>query len=203
MGALALAGLGSVPCTQAALIQTLPGNDCSGLFGQGFNECQIPTNFDPSNSPIIIKFNFTDNGSISSIERNLAEFPTITGDEFTFNFSGGGVGDGNDPSDGSWTYTPGAGDPLSPVTYYVAKGGPNFNLFSNPGTPNTNTYSTPINANNGTLFGLSHLSFYDTGLVPPPPPAEIIPEVDALAGTGALVLVVGVLTLPGERRRKV
>jgi hypothetical protein len=38
--------------------------------------------------------------------------------------------------------------------------------------------------------------------VPPPPPSEVIPEIDALAGTGALVLLTGVLILAGERRRK-
>ena len=41
----------------AAFIQTFAGNDCSGVFGQGFANCKIPANIDPNESPIIIKFN--------------------------------------------------------------------------------------------------------------------------------------------------
>ena len=40
----------------ADFIQTFPGNDCSGVFGQGFANCKIPANIDPNESPIIIKF---------------------------------------------------------------------------------------------------------------------------------------------------
>ena len=45
----------------AAFIQTFrtsPGNDCSGVFGQGFANCKIPARIDPNESPIIIKFEF-------------------------------------------------------------------------------------------------------------------------------------------------
>jgi hypothetical protein len=195
--AIALAGLGSANCAQANFIATLPGNDCPGYFNppgtNGFGTCVVPAN----NSPVIIKINF--NGTnFGQIDVNTALFPTITGEEFTFTFDpvqGTGVG--------TWTYTPGTGDPLNPITHYAAKGGNNFNLFSNPGNINTNNFYTPTNSNNGKPFGLSHITFYDSnGDIPPPPPSEIIPEIDAMAGTGALVLLAGVLTLAGERRRK-
>ena len=41
----------------ADFIQTFEGNDCSGVFGQGFANCKIPANIDPNETPIIIKFN--------------------------------------------------------------------------------------------------------------------------------------------------
>ena len=64
--------------------------------------------------------------------------------------------------------TPGAGDPG--INFFVAKGGPGFNLFSNLGDPLTDDWFTPDNPG-GNPAGLSHLSFYDTdggGQVPAP-----------------------------------
>lgn len=143
-------GIGAFsPMASATLITTIDGNDCSGVFGQGFANCRVPAQYDPNQSPIIIKFNL--NEGTFSTEINSALFPTIDGTEFDFSGTG---------STGTWTYTPGAGDPL--INFFVAKGGPNFNLFSNLDDPNSDTWSTPTNPNNGGLFGLSHLSFYDT-----------------------------------------
>ena len=132
---------------------TIEGNDCSGVFGQGFENCRIPAEYDPNRSPIIIKFNFNDNGSLGQVDINSALFPTITGNEFSFVFGSGGTGTG------TWTYNPGAGDPL--INFFVAKGGHvGFTLFSNTGDMNTDTWTTPLNGQN--RAGLSHLSFYDT-----------------------------------------
>jgi PEP-CTERM motif len=155
-------GLGAFsPMASAALIATIPGNDCAGEFGQNFADCAIPAQFDPNQTPIIIKFDFNEDGIITTVEINSALFPSIDGDEFDFTFTGTGTG--------SWLYTPGAGDPG--INFFVAKGGPNFNLFDNPGDPNSDDFFAPTNPNTGTPFGLSHLSFYDTtngGKVPEP-----------------------------------
>jgi PEP-CTERM motif len=144
----------------AAFIETFEGNDCAGVFGQPFAACTIPARIDPNETPIIIKFEFND-GVPGPIEINSGLFPTIDGSEFSFDFTGDG-------GTGTWVYNPGAGDPA--INFFVAKGGPNFNLFSNLGDPLTDDWFTPTNPNNDQPFGLSHLSFYDEdgGQVPEP-----------------------------------
>ena len=135
----------------ADFIQTFSGNDCSGVFGQGFANCKIPANIDPNESPIIIKFEVGPDGFMDP-EINSGLFPTIDGSEFDFSGTG---------STGTWTYTPGAGDPG--INFFVAKGGDFFNLFSNLGDPLSDDWLTPTNPANDQPFGLSHLSFYDEG----------------------------------------
>lgn len=176
------AGLFSLPTLASAnFIVTLPGNDCSGVFGQGFENCKVPAIYDPNQSPVIIKFDVTTSGNFSS-EINTGLFPSIDGSEFFFSGSG---------STGTWTYTQGLGDP--DINFFVAKGGPNFNLFSNLGDPNMDSWFTPTNPNNGRLFGLSHLTFYDTGSTPP----QEIPEPGILA-----LLGLGLLGIGAARRQK-
>jgi PEP-CTERM motif len=129
-----------------------PPNDCSGVFGQGFENCEIPFEFDENQSPIIIKFDYNQTTGLFTTEIS-GLFPTIDGNEFSFDFTGEGA-------TGTWTYNPGAGDPA--INFFVAKGGPGFNLFSNLGDLLTDDWSTPDNPG-GNPAGLSHLSFYDTG----------------------------------------
>jgi hypothetical protein len=161
-GPVVLAALMSLAAaTQARadsiLFATMTGNDCSGVLGQGFFNCAIPSTFDLNTSPVIIQFNA--DGTVNEI--NSALFPTISGNEFSFTF--------NSASTGSWTYTPGAGDPATLVSFFVAKGGDGFNLFSVNGN-GPNSWFTPLN-NNGGPSGLSHLTFFGGGseaVVPEP-----------------------------------
>ncbi len=168
----------------AAFIRSYEGNDCAGVFGQGFASCVAPAAPDqgvPNDTPIIIKFNFNDNGTLGPIEINAAMFPTIDGSEFSFDFGGD-----ENTGTGTWTYTPGAGDPG--ILAFVAKGGNAFNYFSTGGDYTDVAYFTPNNASGGPA-GLSHLSFYDTGGVVPEP------------GTLAL-LSLGLLGIGAARRRR-
>lgn len=142
LGPLLSLALATGARAESIYIATIAGNDCSGVFGASFNDCRIPSTYDPEMTPVIIKFNA--DGTVSEI--NSALFPTISGSEFSFTFG--------DSDTGSWTYTPGAGDPATLVSFFVAKGGDSFNLFSvNSNGPNA--WFTPDGA------GLSHLTFYE------------------------------------------
>lgn len=186
---LLLAGAGSANAT-TMLVGNIPGNDCAGVFGQGFAECTIPSNIDPNQSPVIIKFGFS-NGVFSVEEINSAAFPTISGAEFSFDTFLCAEG-----QCGTWLYDPlddgnaADADPAALVTFWVAKGGPSFNLFTDStGDPvTTGTWVTPTNPANEMPFGLSHITFYDTGGPPPglPEPGSLVLLGTALAALGLL-----------------
>lgn len=189
--------------TQAAMIQRdFTGNDCSGYFGSGFDACTIFINEAGDRielSPVISKYN----GDLSLSETNDSIFPSIDGSEYSFS----DTTEGN--VSGTWHYAP--NDANDPGTrYWATKAGDGFTLHwmvddatmlvggacdvsdyyslscldaaqvvfdANWTTPNDKT--------------LSHITFYDTGIVPPVPvPAAV------------WLLLSGVAGLMGFARRK-
>ena|SRR5690606_15264733 len=164
-------------------------NDCAGYFNangrNGFENCTA------GGSPVIAKWDAEkDKWEINSI------FPSVTGDEFTIE----GVTIEGDKI-GEWFYSPGADDPA--VRYWVAKGGNSFNIFwfgtSDPSSAQPVTsgaWFTP--SNRGGQAGLSHLTFYDTGLEQGPP--EQVPEPAALALLG--IGGIGLAWMSRRQRRR-
>jgi hypothetical protein len=186
--------------------QSVPsnGNDCSGYFNglaNGFNNCEIGSVFDDPTTiaTSVIKYNRADGdpigGTAGSVERNTALHPTISGSEFAFS---------NLPDDesksGTWTYTPGAGDPG--VRFWAAKAGTAFTLFWDIGDDTSGTCAggedianftvacldLAVSVTEGTWTtpnnrGLSHITFYHGDLAPVPLPASVI---GLMAGLGAL-----------------
>jgi hypothetical protein len=166
------------------------GNDCAGTFGSPFSACTTPAQY--GGSPIIIKFDVPSGQGLNptnwTITVNSTLFPTVTGAEFVF------TGLGNAGGTGTWTYTPGAGDPG--VTAWVAKAGNDFILhYTDPKTGvTTGTWTTPLNNQNNPR-GLSHISFYDTANPTGPgggPNETGVPVPGALALFGAALFGLGV-----------
>jgi hypothetical protein len=176
--ALVVAAFGAFSSVaSAAFIQTYAGSDCTGVFGQPFSDCKIPADQDPNQTPVIIKFEFSDSGVITATQVSSL-FPTIDGSEFSFDF-------GASTATGTWTYAPNdADDPA--INFFVAKGGPDFNLFANLGDPLSDTWFTPGGSD------LSHLTFYDTQR-----PDQGVPEPVTLA-----LLGLGLAGLAMVRRRR-
>jgi len=186
-------GLLSVPTTQAATVsKSFSGNDCSGYFGQGFDSCTIFVDSEGTDielSPVIAKFG----GDLTLSETNDELFASVDGSEFGFSE----LGDEN--STGTWTYTPGTNDPG--VRYWATKAANGFilswevdetaistggvcdvsdvftlNCLDAAQVQTSNTWSTPDGKE------LSHITFYDTAVVPVPAAVWLLGS--ALGGLG-------------------
>lgn len=166
------------PVAQAATIdfvERFEGNDCSGTFGTGFENCTY------DKSPIIAKIEFDDKTGTTKLEMNTKVFPGLTADMFSATTVGNSVTFSFDTT----AFGGGLGVLLR---YVVLKNGPGFDLFkvSEPGFTFTNfTLTSSVSK------GISHISFYDTMAPIPLPAAGWL----MLAGLGGLVAV-------RRRRRK-
>ena len=189
----ALAIVMSAGKSQAAVVQALfDGTDCTGFFGGGSaGACTIFIGEDENRielSPVIAKFDNEDNFGLGLAELNTAQFPSIDGSEFSVTGQGLTVG--------TFTYNPEAGvDPN--LNYWVVKAGSQFllswivnagNLTATcvegiPDAPATNynlaclQSAVPVTGTQDwettIQQGISHITFYDTGVSPVPLPAAI------------------------------
>jgi hypothetical protein len=157
------ATLAASPAQAANLVSGfVAGNDCSGLFGTGFENCEV------NDSPVIAKFKGNPTEGLEDV--NNGDYPTIDGDEWTFTGNG-------DFKTGSWQYNPDDGNDPG-IRYWAAKAGNGFNFFymidgdaATCSAANVLTVACLNQAQtvtSGEWFtpggkGLSHLTFYNTG----------------------------------------
>ena len=174
-------------------------NDCAGYFGDpdrnGFQGCRIAYDGEEL-SPVIAKIDVDDSGMIEGVQTNYTDYPSIDGSEFTVTY-------GMDTTSGDWAYNGTAPDPN--VKYWTTKAGNGFTLFWNVADSelvgsgacvsdyfNLACLSAAQHVTSGSWStggpGLSHITFYNSGVVP-------VPAAVWLFGSGLLGLV-------GVARRK-
>jgi hypothetical protein len=165
------------------------GNDCAGDLG-------TPPNCSWNGSPMLAKFDFNADGSISF---TAGAFASITADDFAFQVGGSFNDDGEFEwnSTGRWDFFADADD--RGITAFSVKGGPAYSVYEKLSATSlgfvdfSDTWSVPGGK------GLSHITFFDSNL--PGPDPEEVPEIDAASGLGALGAIGALLAFGRERRR--
>jgi len=182
------------------------GNDCSGFFGSPFPACTIFVNdggVDIELSPVIAKYDWDDDGfgnhEITQIETNDTVFPSVDGTEYSFS----NVTTTDEAKTGDWDYSPAGADPGT--RYWAVKAGDQFRLYwdvdasaiaSGGACDVADLYVLGcLDAANvvtsgdwdtaGGLTagkGLSHITFYDTEIIPIPAAAWLFGSALGLLG---------------------
>ena len=186
--------LSSLSANAATVTREFSGNDCSGYFGTGFDSCTIFVNEAGERielSPVIAKFG----GDLTLSETNQSIYPSVDGSEFSFSNTT------TDNKTGEWSYNQGVNDPG--VRYWATKAGDSFLLHLEVAEADVtsggacdvadvyvlacldaalvqsfNDWSTPDNK------ALSHITFYDTSVVPVPAAVWLFGS--ALGGLGLM-----------------
>lgn len=156
------------------------GNYCSG---QSFTECTL------NGSPVIGKFEFNDDGSISNFEPGFFGTTNDDGNVFERSFTFGI----NEEGDRTWSYSLSSPE----ITGFVVKGSNAFNVYTGSGDSSVG-WTTPIN-NGGNPSGLSHITFFDTVVPNDDDPGSGIADIPAPATF--LLLGLGLLSLGWFSRR--
>jgi len=181
--AIAAAGVtmlfAALSANSATVSRQFDGNDCSGYFGTGFDSCTIFVNSGGETielSPVIAKYE----EDLSLDEVNNTVFPTIDGTEFTFSNLG------TDNSTGDFLYT--KDDLFDPGTrYWATKASDGFILFWEVDDSavagggvcdvadvfNLACLDAALEVTSGSWTTiddkeLSHITFYDTAIIPVP-----------------------------------
>lgn len=157
-GFAAMAAAGSAHAAPT-LIGQFSGNECGGQGG--FSNCYAFPNGttgqgagNGTGSPAIFKKNSDGTTDISTL------FPSITGSEFVVTYASTG-------NTLSFTYTPGAGDPV--IHYFAIFQANKTYLYYDAAPITAGTIAlTPLFPNNP---GWSHITFFDTGVPAVPEPA--------------------------------
>lgn len=160
---LGVAAFAPAPVSAATLVAEDFGgaNDCSGLWGTGFENCKTPDRPGYASSPVIAKYDVGRDGGKWQIASWAGP---ILSSYFTITLNGNG-------STGSWSYDTSACPTCALVTSFVVKAGNGFRWYYT--NPKTAIYSGTWSTKGGK--GLSHITFYDTAPPPPPPPPAPIP----------------------------
>lgn len=158
-------------------------NDCSGYYGQGFNNCVITAeDSDEGISSIIAKFDTEIEVNNVSVDcaPNQANCWT-TNPAYDFDAADLLLSYSGDGGTGSWSYSGAIG-----IRFWVAKASNSFIVYYdssdascaaaassydcmvNANTVTSGTWTTPLN-NQDRPRGLSHISFYDTEVRVPEP----------------------------------